>query len=182
MARPPHAREKALAAYAELLNLEGERAATIDAVAARAGVSKGGVLYHFPSKEALAEALLEKFHGVTAVDLEQMRTDPEGPARNYVRTSWQTSGHEDPIYRAVLRLAQSSWQPAIDAIEQIHKAWGDLVRGDVGDDAIADAIMLIGEGLYYHSAMPGVWTAGTFDHSIDDLLAVVDRLKQHATD
>lgn len=181
MARPPHAREKALDAYAEILRADGERAATIDAVAARAGVSKGGVLYHFPSKEALAEALLERFHEVSEAELIEMRSDPEGPSRNYVRTSWQTSEEEDPIYRAVLRLAQSSWQPAITAIEQIHKAWGDLVRGEVGDEAIADAIMLIGEGLYYHSAMPGTWTAGTFDHSIDDLLAVVDRLKKHAT-
>ncbi len=177
MARPPHAREKALSAYSEILEADGERAATIDAVAARAGISKGGVLYHFPSKEALGEALLERFHEVAAVGIEEMKSDPAGPAHHYVRTSWETNELEDPIYRAVLRLAQTSWQPAIDAIETTHQAWGDLIRAEVGDDAVADAIVLIGEGLYYHSAMPGIWAGGTFDHSIDDLLAVVDRLK-----
>jgi AcrR family transcriptional regulator len=60
MSRPPAAREKLLDAYAELLRDEGERAATLEAVAAKAGVSKGGLLYHFRTKEALAEALSEQ--------------------------------------------------------------------------------------------------------------------------
>ncbi|WP_235737049.1 TetR/AcrR family transcriptional regulator [Nocardioides alcanivorans] len=175
----PKAREKALSAYAEILREEGERAATIDAVAARAGVSKGGVLYHFATKEALGEALLEWFDDVATKGLEEMAADPEGPARHYVRTSWITSEQDDdPVYRAVLRLAQASWQPAIDAIEGIHQAWGTLVREEVGDDSVADAILLIGEGLYYHSAMPSTWSGGSFDHSVEDLLAVVDRLKE----
>ncbi|MDN5825332.1 MAG: TetR/AcrR family transcriptional regulator, partial [Micrococcaceae bacterium] len=60
MSRPPTAREKILDAYAALLRSDGERAATMDATAALAGVSKGGLLYHFPSKDALAEAVIER--------------------------------------------------------------------------------------------------------------------------
>ena len=37
----------------------GARHLTLDAVASRAGVSKGGLLYHFPTKEALLRAMLE---------------------------------------------------------------------------------------------------------------------------
>ena len=33
---------------------------TLDAVAAKARVSKGGLLYHFPTKEALLKALLKR--------------------------------------------------------------------------------------------------------------------------
>jgi len=33
---------------------------TLDAVCAKAGVSKGGLLYHFPSKEALIDAMLKR--------------------------------------------------------------------------------------------------------------------------
>src|SRR5690606_21440271 len=97
--------------------------------------------------------------------------------RHYVRTSWENNDLSDPLYRAVLRLAQASWQPAIDVIDGVHRAWGDLIREEVGDDALADAIMLIGEGLYYHAAMPGALVRGTFNPAIDALLAVVDRLK-----
>jgi len=34
---------------------------TLDAVASRAGVSKGGLLYHFPTKKALLKAMQERF-------------------------------------------------------------------------------------------------------------------------
>lgn len=39
---------------------EGAARLTLDAVARRAGVSKGGVLYHFPNKDALLGALVER--------------------------------------------------------------------------------------------------------------------------
>lgn len=46
---------------AEAIVLEkGARHMTLDAVAARATVSKGGLLYHFPSKEALMKAMLDR--------------------------------------------------------------------------------------------------------------------------
>ena len=34
---------------------------TLDAVAKQAGVSKGGLLYHFPSKDALLTAMVERY-------------------------------------------------------------------------------------------------------------------------
>ncbi|WP_067432431.1 TetR/AcrR family transcriptional regulator [Nocardioides jensenii] len=177
MARPPKARESALAAYCELLRSDGERATTIDAVAARAGVSKGGVLYHFPSKEALAEAALEAFREACARDLVIMAEAPEGPSRHYVRTSWTSGSDLDTYYTAMVRLAQSSWQPAISALETVHSSWLDLIRSEVGDRHAAEAIMLVGEGLYHHSSMPGEWSRSTFARSLNQLLDQVDRLK-----
>lgn len=55
--RANNSREQILDAYEHLLVQAGERAATLDAVAAQAKVSKGGLLYHFGSKKALFEAL-----------------------------------------------------------------------------------------------------------------------------
>ena len=60
------ARDALLSAYQSLLLAEGERAATLEAVAAEAGVSKGGLLYHFRSKDALAEALIDRLDELVA--------------------------------------------------------------------------------------------------------------------
>ncbi|MFD6137897.1 TetR/AcrR family transcriptional regulator, partial [Isoptericola sp. NPDC060257] len=49
----PAARAKVLRAFAELLVESGERAATLDAVAERAGVSKGGLLMPSPAAAAV---------------------------------------------------------------------------------------------------------------------------------
>ncbi|MDF2499266.1 MAG: hypothetical protein K0Q86_2898, partial [Arthrobacter koreensis] len=54
------ARERVLSAYEDLLINEGPRGATLDAVTALAGVSKGGLLYHFKNKEALATGILDR--------------------------------------------------------------------------------------------------------------------------
>lgn len=65
-ARPPsrprkQARDKILEAAEELARVSGAANLSLDAVAARAGVSKGGLLYHFPTKARLLQALVEEF-------------------------------------------------------------------------------------------------------------------------
>lgn len=53
---------------------------TLDAVADKAGVSKGGLLYHFPTKEALIEGMIaqviERGQERRAVALEQLPATP----------------------------------------------------------------------------------------------------------
>lgn len=53
------ARDKILEAADELAREVGPAHLVLDAVATRAGVSKGGLLYHFPSKSDLLQALVE---------------------------------------------------------------------------------------------------------------------------
>lgn len=47
-------------AAVEVFAQDGFRGATIDAIAARAGMSKPNLLYYFPSKEAIYRQVLEK--------------------------------------------------------------------------------------------------------------------------
>ncbi|MBX6324183.1 MAG: TetR family transcriptional regulator, partial [Rhodospirillaceae bacterium] len=56
--RRPGSRDAILAAAGTVVTREGAAHLTFDAVAARARVSKGGVLYNFPSKAALIAAML----------------------------------------------------------------------------------------------------------------------------
>jgi AcrR family transcriptional regulator len=57
-ARP--ARERLLDAAERVVVESGATHLTLDAVAKSAGVSKGGLLYHFPSKEALLEGMVTR--------------------------------------------------------------------------------------------------------------------------
>lgn len=54
-------RQKILDAAEAIARGEGAASMSLDAVAAAAGVSKGGLLYHFPSKPKLFEALVVSF-------------------------------------------------------------------------------------------------------------------------
>ncbi|MET1033978.1 MAG: TetR/AcrR family transcriptional regulator [Arthrobacter sp.] len=177
MSRPPAAREKILDAYCDLLRRDGERAATMDSTAALAGVSKGGLLYHFKSKDALAEAVVERLLAAAERDQAVMATAGEGASRYFVRTSLQSGSDLDTTYSAVVRLAAGAYEPAVRALDTVHRGWLELIQREVGDPHAAGAIMLMGEGLYYHSTLPGTWSRGTFVESLDELLRQVDRLK-----
>lgn len=177
------ARDKVLTAFETLLINEGERAATMDAVVAGAGVSKGGLLYHFPNKEALASALIAKLRTLAESDVEAMRADPEGPSVYFVRESVYAGSGLDHTLIAAMRLGQASDPAAREELQRIHQAWFELIVEEVGDHSIARAIMLLGDGLYYNATLADVWPEGAGmgkEDSVQGLLDVVRMLKQHA--
>lgn len=111
MPRPPLAREKVLDAFEAILIEDGERAATLDATAKAAGVSKGGLLYHFGSKDELEAGLVERLDRLTTMDLERMAAAEEGPVAYYVRTSVMEDDALDRVLIATTRLAQGGSIP-----------------------------------------------------------------------
>lgn len=59
MARPD-SRQAILDAAETIVGQSGAARMTLDAVAKRSGVSKGGLIYHFPTKEALLQAMIDR--------------------------------------------------------------------------------------------------------------------------
>ncbi|WP_435736347.1 TetR/AcrR family transcriptional regulator [Cellulosimicrobium sp. PMB13] len=155
MPPPPAARAKVLRAFAALLVEHGERAATLEAVAERAGVSKGGLLYHFGSKDALVDGLVDHLRELTDADVAVMRAAPEGPVDYLLRTSTVVDGEFELVYLAVSRLAQGAYPRARAALDGAHDAWTRAVLDEVGDPVVARAVVLISDGLYAHAAFDG---------------------------
>ena len=155
MTNQPPARDRVLAAYADLLISDGPRAATLDAVAASAGVSKGGLLYHFKSKETLTEGLLSKLREYAEQDCAAMAQDPEGCASYYIRTSVFGGTPFDRAIVAASRLIQSDDGAVRNTLSELHARWLELILSDVGDPTVARAVMLLGDGMYYNAALFG---------------------------
>jgi AcrR family transcriptional regulator len=66
-------REKILDAAAELVSEIGAGRLTLDGVAERAGLSKGGLLYNFPTKEALLQGMIQRLIDQVAAEREALR-------------------------------------------------------------------------------------------------------------
>jgi AcrR family transcriptional regulator len=82
MSPPASSREIILDAAEAVVLESGARHMTLDAVAARAGVSKGGLLYHFPTKEALLKAMQERFiNQIDETRKKKAKGLKEGPGR-----------------------------------------------------------------------------------------------------
>ncbi|GAA4734552.1 TetR/AcrR family transcriptional regulator [Isoptericola chiayiensis] len=170
MPPPPAARAKVLAAFTEILVTTGERAATLDAVADRAGVSKGGLLYHFGSKDALVDGLVEHLTELITADVATMRAAPEGPVAYLLRTSSDVDAEFDRSYLAVAELARGAYPHARGALDTAERAWTDAVTEAVGDPAVARAVVLLSDGIYHRTSL------GAAPPELDELLELVRRL------
>ena len=177
MSRPPLAREKVVDAFEQILIDEGERAATMDATARAAGVSKGGLLYHFATKDALEAAIIDRLHALVAEDVAAMTAAPEGPIAYFLRSS---AMENDPIDRAILatsRLAQGGNAAATDALRGIRDQWADALRAHTKDATALDLVMLVSDGLYFNNALAGGSIPGPVPRgaAMDALVEVVER-------
>ena len=82
MSPPENSKELILDAAEAIVLESGARHMTLDAVSARAGVSKGGLLYHFPNKKALVKAMLERFsRQIDETWRKKVKGLKEGPGR-----------------------------------------------------------------------------------------------------
>lgn len=167
-------RDRLIDAFETLLVTAGSRAATLDAVAAAAEVSKGGLLYHFPSKDALVEGMLDRLRELGIKDAALMATAEQGPVEFYLQTSVNTGSDFDRVLVAAARIAQENDARASAALSDLRDGWFAVLREHLGDEALARTIQLIGDGLYFDD------TAGLAEKSalkhVREVLARLDVL------
>lgn len=78
----PDARTRILDAVERIVQARGVAGLTLEAAAREAGVSKGGLLYHFASKEALLAGLMKRLADFAAAEFDAtLARQPEGPGR-----------------------------------------------------------------------------------------------------
>ena len=166
------ARDRILDNFEDILINEGERAATMDAVAAAAGVSKGGLLYHFASKDALAAGLLARLRERSASDADAIRA-ADGATAYYLRTSAPGGGIPGGLtrtYLAALRVAEHARDASAvrDALAAVDADALGALRDRLGDPVLAWMVQLVGDGLYLRTLIGTPLPEGL---SVDDLLA-----------
>lgn len=164
-------KDRILDAYEHLLVNGGSRAATLDAVAAEAGVSKGGLLYHFGSKEQLRDGMLSRLKQQGDRDVEKMKAAPEGAAWYFIRTSMEANSEFDRAIVAASAIAFESDKNATEALEYLRTKWFEVLRDELGDEALARTIALLGHGIYF-DAITGL----TDQNTLSDVSDVMQRL------
>jgi AcrR family transcriptional regulator len=158
---PLSSRERILAASVQVALGAGVSAMTLDAVAKEAGVSKGGLLYHFASKDELIAAMLEHHAGRIQKAIEARLALDENPRGRWFRALVQTiDGREggDPVVAEMPRfliamLAASATNPSLlDPIRKRLKAVRErlLAEGPNGTRQVALWPAIFGLMLWRH--------------------------------
>lgn len=95
----PSLRPQLLDAALDLIAEDGVGALTYEALSLRTGVSKGGLLYHFPSKDALLEALTERlvdrYAEARRAATEELPDSPSRELKGYAIASLQNRSKAD---------------------------------------------------------------------------------------
>jgi AcrR family transcriptional regulator len=121
---PNPTRDRILDAALQVIAQAGACRMTLDAVAEAAGVSKGGLLYHFPDKEALLRNLLDRHLDRRQHWMEQHRTgdglaDAVHARIDLVRMPETAPGGIPP------GSSGGSWRSARQIIRGIPAGWKD---------------------------------------------------------
>lgn len=95
-ARRKNSRQKILAAAADVARMTGPGSVSLEAVASRAGVSKGGLLYNFPSKGKLMQALVESYLADFEASLSQAQAAGESLLSAFVKLSVRECEENEP--------------------------------------------------------------------------------------
>ena len=150
---PQAVRQQLLEVAAKLSLEKGPGSVTLDAVSQAAGVSKGGLLHHFPNKLSLLDGLFADLTDKLDRSLaERMREDPEPRGRftrAYISVFFQPEGMADAETWQVLTVALIS-EP------HLRERWRQWVERhlaeNVGTDSSPDAMLA-------RYAVDGLWLA-----------------------
>lgn len=156
----PDTRERLLDAAADVLLTSGAENVTLIAIAERAGVSKGGLLHHFPNKKSLVSALVGRLVSQFDSALRTAGTEPGAATRAYLTGTLEpaasTVGAATDRLAAAL-LAASLIEPgALSPLRRTYEDWQRRLEDDGIDPAVATAVRL---------AVDGWWMARLLDLS-----------------
>jgi AcrR family transcriptional regulator len=149
-------RDRILNALQGILVDEGSSGVTLEKVAAGAGVSKGGLLYHFGSKSDLYDGLAARFREQEEANIQRARE--AGAVETFLRVSEIESAESAAGLWALLtamRGRDGLSETAKADVMFIFEGWAALLHEQIKDPVTAEIVRLVGDGLFL-SALSGV--------------------------
>ena len=153
-------RARVLAAAEEVFSAEGQKA-QVDEIARRAGVGVGTVCRHFPTKQALLDAVLEAMYVSLLAEAEAALTEPDAGA------AFDAFFHQLAGFQARHRALAESMATTIDLSESaqstrqaLRRALTQLTKnaqavGAIRDDVGAADVTTLISGVAHTTALAG---------------------------
>jgi AcrR family transcriptional regulator len=139
-------RTRLLDAAVAVVRRDGAQALTLDAVAAEAGVSKGGLLYHFKAKRDLLDAMVDRWLESWQDDIDR----EDGFLTGYVHATHL--GGVDRAEREAefgLIAAMIGEPEVLDRVRRRYDDWQGQVVAGAADPVEATIVRLATDGLWF---------------------------------
>ncbi len=172
-------REHILSAAAELANEKGAAHISLEAIARRAGISKGGLLYHFPKKDALIRALVERHMAdidamLAQIEIASGQRRTNAIAGKFVEIMREKMCQQNKAADGIF-LALAENPDLLAPVRAFERSMAERIRRTASDRELSLIALLVVEGmrsLTLFQANP--LTAEESTAVIDRLLALLD--------
>jgi len=175
-------RRRILDAAEHVVMRDGVGHLTLDAAAAEAGLSKGGVLYHYPTRDALVAAMVTRIIEQFDEDIASYLPEPGTPdatrpgayARAYVRATLEPVTPGEERLGAALLAAAAAEPELVVPLQEAAAGWQARLVDDGLDPTVATLIRM---------ACDGMWLCGLFGLAAPhgDLLTAVGAVLEQLT-
>jgi AcrR family transcriptional regulator len=148
---PVGTRDRILDALEAQLLDQGIGQVTLESVAARAGVSKGGLLYHFPTKEAMIAGMVRRLGDRSDAQRAEAAAGGTTVAEWYLQQPDTSTSEEVALYRstiAALRSVDGKPGEVQQAVTDVMRLWDEGLRAEIEDPVQAEIVRLVGDGIY----------------------------------
>lgn len=178
--RAPGTKERIISAAEEVVLRNGVSRLTLEAAAAEAGLSKGGVLYHFPTRDALVAGMVDKIVDEFDRDIAARLVEDGGPGtftRAYLQaTLAPLSARPDRQDRlgAALIAAAAAQPSLLIPLQEAADRWQAQLEDDGIDPGLATLVRLACDGLWmcdlFGLAVPGAALRATVARQLEHLV------------
>ncbi len=154
------------------LTIDSGAIPSLNAVAEAAGVSKGGLIHHFPTRDALVEGLARE--ALAEIDEAMIEAAARGRAADmWLRVSVPDESNRE-LFRALIaahhaldgRLASLMREAAVAT-----GRWEEMIATELGDAMQARILRLVGDGLAANAMLSA--ESRPSDAEIDSLIAAI---------
>jgi AcrR family transcriptional regulator len=144
-ATTPATRAGILSAARRVLRREGAERLALARVAEEAGLTVGGVRYHFPVKADLVRALADDLVGGFEAELRAAPAEPGARTLAYLDATLRDD-YDGDCASVSLLLALAGDPDMMDQARSHYASWQELLADDGIDPAVATAVRLAADG------------------------------------
>ncbi len=148
---PTETKIKLLEAAAQVVKEKGASQLTLQAVAEKANVSKGGLLYHYPNKSVLLAAMVRHLIESFEETIESQIAQSEGKLtwlEAYVAMSFDAN-HSQLVESAGILAAVANDPSLIEPLREQYKVWQQKAEASISDPNLATIVRLAADGLWF---------------------------------
>lgn len=173
---PEQTRRNLLDAAATVVRTKGI-VATLDDIAKEAGVSKGGLIYHFASKDelilALADDVAESFRAAVAQAVDESEPTTGRLTRAYIRASFDVSRDLGSTRDDMRLAAQLSCSPEVEEhTRRDAERWETELSADGLDEDVLTLVIAAADGVSVAPLWGGQTDRAHYRRLMDRLIAM----------